>query len=58
MALGSAKCPCVQLTAIHFFHRRVIAAIEGSAYVKDGALYGSNSNHKVTTLLSLNMKTP
>jgi hypothetical protein len=24
----------VQLTAIHFFHRRVIAAIEGSAYVK------------------------
>jgi hypothetical protein len=48
----------VQLTAIHFFHRRVIAAIEGAAYVKDGALYGSNSNQKVTTLLSLNMKTP
>jgi hypothetical protein len=48
----------VQLTAIHFFHRRVIAAIESAAYVKDGALYGSNSNQKVTTLLSLNMKTP
>jgi hypothetical protein len=48
----------VQDTAIHFFHRRVIAAIEGAGYVKDGAIYRSNSNQKVTTLLSLNMKTP
>jgi hypothetical protein len=48
----------VQDTAIHFLQRRVIAAIEGAAYVKDGALHGSNSNQKVTTLLSHNMKTP
>jgi hypothetical protein len=52
----------VQLTAIHFFHRRVIAAIEGALYVKGygsvGAAPGLNSNQKVTTLLSHNMKTP
>jgi hypothetical protein len=48
----------VQDTAIHFLQRRVIAAIEGADYVNDGALYGSNSNQKVTTLLSHNMKAP
>jgi hypothetical protein len=48
----------VQLTAIHRFHRRVIAAIERAAYVKEEALYRAESNQKVTTLLSHNMKAP